>query len=108
MSPPPFTIDVRRDAGADTATLVLSGELDIVTYEGFGRAATQLREQGVRHTTVDLSDLDFMDSMGIRALIEIHKDTAADGGTATFIEGARISRIVDLSGMRSVLPFVTA
>ena len=46
--------------------------------------------------------------ISIAELTEIHKDTAADGGTAIFIEGDRIRRIVDLSGMRSVLPFVAA
>ena len=54
--------------------LVLCGELDLTTAEEFADAAVHLAatiDPGTR-LVVDLADVTFMDSTGLRALLRIH------------------------------------
>jgi anti-sigma B factor antagonist len=50
------------------ARVTLIGELDIAVADGVEERLRQLREQG-RSARLDLSQLDFIDSSGVRAIV---------------------------------------
>ena len=62
----------RVRAGSD-GVLYLAGELDLATQEAFAASARE-RVDGQGEIVLDLSDLSFIDSTGIRAMIALARD----------------------------------
>lgn len=73
-----LSIDVRREG--DDAVVHLAGELDISTSPDLQDTLAELTD-APRHVAVDLSELEFMDSTGLAALLGAHKTLAENGGT---------------------------
>jgi anti-sigma B factor antagonist len=73
-----LSIDVQREG--DDAVVHLAGELDISTSPDLQDALAALTDRP-RHVAVDLSDLEFMDSTGLAALLGAHKALNEQGGT---------------------------
>lgn len=72
---------VRRvDSGADVL-LELTGELDVAGIDRLDEAAQHLPERA--HVTIDLSQLTFMDSSGIRVLMSLDLRSRAEQWTLT-------------------------
>lgn len=63
-----------------TVRVAVRGEIDIASSDELRSALLGLAEQGVRQVTVDLSNLDFIDSTGLGALIRVLKHYRAEGG----------------------------
>src|SRR3954451_17306118 len=67
LAPPPDEFDVSTDRGAEgVVTLGPAGELDIATAAHLERALVDDRRPGDR-VVLDLTDLEFIDSTGLRA-----------------------------------------
>jgi anti-anti-sigma factor len=63
------SFEIRDSVDADgAARLTLIGELDIAVVDGVEERLSQLREDG-RRVRLDLSQLDFIDSSGVRAIV---------------------------------------
>ena len=62
-----FSIDSSARAGRHV--LVLHGELDLLSAPELAETFTRLCSQGVRELLLDLRDLQFIDSSGLRALL---------------------------------------
>jgi anti-sigma B factor antagonist len=89
----------------DRVTLVLRGELDIAT-------APRLRAAVLRHATarreiiVDLAELEFIDSTGVRALVVAAQEARTARAKLTYVRPSdRVSRTLELCGMLGALPF---
>lgn len=68
----------------DAAAVVrLSGELDLATAPGLAEQLLGLSSQGVRTVTVDLAELDFIDSTGLSVLVVALKHLRDQGGDLT-------------------------
>jgi len=104
----------RRDDGFATATrqigeflvVSLTGELDLATAPELEEAIE--RAQGGSAIIVDLRELTFIDSSGIRALLKVH--TAGQNGhsTVSFIRGrSNVQKVLELAGVDEVLPWST-
>ena len=96
-----------RDIGAGTEhTLVLAGELDIASAPILETAISSLCENGTARIVLDLSELTFMDSTGLRALLAADKLCAANGQTFS-VTGATapVQRLFELTGVSSALQF---
>ena len=72
-----LSIDVKREG--DDAVVHLAGELDISTSPDLQDALAELTDKP-RRVAVDLSDLEFMDSTGLAALLGAHKALGEQGG----------------------------
>ena len=73
------SFEIRESVDADgTARVTLVGELDIAVADGVEERLRQLREQG-RGARLDLSQLDFIDSSGVRAIVLGLKYARQDG-----------------------------
>ena len=103
--PPIFDISEARDDRGQVR-LLLAGELDMATAhvlaERLRRAAT--RGEAV---VVDLSDLTFMDSSGLRLLLRAAADSQRDGWQLGIRRPPpRIWRSMEVSGAGPFLPLV--
>jgi anti-anti-sigma factor len=84
----------------------LFGELDLATVARV-RAQLELAEgSDAASIVVDLSGLTFMDSTGIRLLIEAHERSLADANRLTLLRGgASVQRVLEITGVAEILPF---
>jgi anti-sigma B factor antagonist len=106
MHPPLFRVTTRRDA--DRATVAVSGELDLASVTTFDEALRKAREAG-GPLTIDLSDLEFIDSSGLGVLVRFNNLAATDGFEYDLIPGpAAVHRAFVLSGLDQMLPFAPA
>lgn len=95
-----LSIDVRREG--DDAVVKLAGELDISTSPDLQDALAELTD-APRRVAVDLSDLEFIDSTGLAALLGAHKDLMEHGGTLELRHPSRmVVNLVQITGLDDV------
>ncbi len=99
----PLTID-EHDAGK-VHVLALTGELDLESAPVLATHVDRVRRDGVRRVLVDLTDLDFCDSTGLRALIGAASELRIAGGRLSVAcpGGGPVARLLDLTGTRETL-----
>ncbi|MHB8533120.1 MAG: STAS domain-containing protein [Solirubrobacteraceae bacterium] len=98
----PFALQQAEPDGR--ARLVLSGELDLATAPELEAALTRLCESGVHEIEIDLGEIDFIDSTGLRAIL-LAKDSSAKAGIEFFLVPSRSERhrrLFELTGLRSL------
>ena len=106
-SPQPFELDVERN-GAH-ARIVPRGELDIATAPAFERAITDATGEDGKELVIDLRHLTFMDSTGLRALVQADQQARKSGVALTIVRGPEsIDRLFSVSGLDELLPLVEA
>jgi anti-sigma B factor antagonist len=90
----------------DVHTIALEGELDLA---GAGRVERELQRAeatDVLAIVVDLSALTFMDSTGVRLLMNAQARSRADGGRLLLLRGpTAVQRVFELCGVQRLLPF---
>ncbi|RKQ87205.1 anti-sigma B factor antagonist/stage II sporulation protein AA (anti-sigma F factor antagonist) [Solirubrobacter pauli] len=103
MKPPVFEIESREADG--TVLLALSGELDLAGAPELDAALSSVREAG-KGLTIDLSELDFIDSSGLGVLVRFHNAAGTAGYEYSVIAGPPpVHRAFVLSGLDQALPF---
>ncbi|HTU31941.1 MAG TPA: STAS domain-containing protein [Solirubrobacteraceae bacterium] len=105
----PTRFEITQKVSRSTVTLSLLGELDMSTVPQLSdRVRHQLRD-GANELTLDLRELAFMDSSGLRLLIELFDDSRRDGWTLRLIaprhEAATL--VLRATGADVALPFQT-
>ena len=97
-----FTVDV--DVGPDGSVVAPRGELDIAT-QGELRAA--LERQAARGAlTLDLAGLRFLDTSGLRLILETAEAARRDGFEFTVLPGIpAVQRLFDVAGVTELVPF---
>ncbi len=90
-----------------TETVSLAGELDFATaFDVELRLERAIREAD--EVVVDLSGLEFIDSTGIRTIIEAHQAARRDGVGFRLLPGpAPVQRVFEISGLLDELPFAS-
>ena len=87
--------------------LALRGELDMASAPELEAALGRLCREGVGEIVIDLRELEFIDSSGLRALL-VAKDACAQAGSGFFLvpaRGRQQRRIFEMTGLVSVLPW---
>ena len=81
--------------------VVLTGEMDLATVETFRDAIAPCLERGGT-VVVDMTNLDFMDSSGVHALVEAARQL--DGRGCLFLHGIHdpVQRLLDVVGISAV------
>jgi anti-anti-sigma factor len=88
---PPVEFSISEEQRADGTTLHLAGELDMATARRLEAAVANALDREEAELVVDLNEVRFMDSTGLRALLRARRDCelrdrsfflipAADGG----------------------------
>lgn len=104
-APAAFRVDVSREA--DTARLRLAGELDIATAPILRADVAGLRESGSRSLVLDLAGLEFIDSTGLRCILDLEAESRQDGFSIALIQGPpAVRRIFELTNTDTVLRFI--
>ena len=99
-------LTVRDIVAGPEHRLVLAGELDIASAPILEAKIASLAENGTTRIVLDLSDLTFMDSTGLRALLAADKLCAANGQSFS-VAGASgpVQRLFELTGVDGALQF---
>jgi anti-sigma B factor antagonist len=107
-----LTIDVTTVADDRIQLFGLGGTLDIATSPTLRAALLEAADRANHEIVVDLTQLEFLDSTGLGALIGAHKRAAEHGGSVRLVahEGQilRLLRITGLLDVFSVYPSVEA
>ena len=79
------------------------GDLDLSTAPKL--CGTVERVAGRRRVLIDLSELEFCDSTGLRALVGAAREVEINGGRAAFAvpAGGTLDRLLDMSGLGEFL-----
>lgn len=90
-------------------TLLLSGELDLAVAAGLEAVILGLCGEGVSSVELDLSQLTFMDSTGLRAVLRAQELCAEHGYDFLVTPGrGQVQRLLELTGTTDVLPLADA
>jgi anti-anti-sigma factor len=101
----PFEMESAHDR--DTGRLTLCGELDIATVPRVEEAVDALLAQGVKKLTIDLGDVGFVDSSGLRLFIVLDQRASAEGWTLGLTRpGRQALTVFRVSGVEENLPFL--
>jgi anti-sigma B factor antagonist len=101
--PPIFSLDVT--AGDDGCTTVsVAGELDLATADELSRAVRSGLATGA--VIIDLREVTFMDSAGVRALNTALRESAEDGRELQVCVGKHpgVIQVLEMTGMLELLP----
>lgn len=88
-----------HDGGADV--VALAGELDLASAQAVERELGRLAHDGDRPLVVDLAELTFIDSTGVRLLLSATR--ARDGGLVVRRPPPRVRRVLQLAGVEALL-----
>jgi anti-sigma B factor antagonist len=87
----------------DRVTVRLEGELDMLQAPEVSDTLTELVDSGVKDILVDLTELRFLDSSGLSALLGAHQAAEAQGGRLVLQSpNERIVRLVTITGLGDV------
>jgi anti-anti-sigma factor len=94
-----FEIQQRQDPGG-YLRLILVGELDLASVPKFTTALRQLKMES-EHVRLDLSQLQFIDSTGINALVIGLRDARRDGWDLEVHPrlSSQVERVISVSGV---------
>ena len=84
------------------------GDLDIRTVARFASATREVADAGFERVIIDLRELTFMDSAGLRALLEMQSAIAAGSALQIIRASEPVQRIFHVTGLAERLPFVSA
>jgi anti-anti-sigma factor len=102
---PPLSCEITREH--DTARLRLLGELDLDTTPTVEAEISALRKSGTRTLVLDLTGLTFMDSSGLRCILDCDAEARQDGFSVALIEGPpAVHRVFELTNTHTRLRFV--
>jgi anti-sigma B factor antagonist len=99
----PASIHTQTDDGAPV--VVVTGEIDMATAPMLGRELTAAIESHDGPVVLDLSDVTFFDSSGLRVAIVAHRDLGEEGRRLAVVcnpEG-HVRRTFALAGLADVL-----
>jgi anti-anti-sigma factor len=98
-----FTCSLEALGGS--AVLSLRGEMDLAAVERFEQVANAALATGSEHVVADLSELQFLDSTGIRALLRLQA-RVGDRARLELVPGPpAVQRVFELVGLAAALPF---
>jgi anti-anti-sigma factor len=88
----------------DGVRLELSGELDLASAPQLERALARAKHGRPATLVLDLRDLSFLDSCGLRELLGAQRACEEAGCALTLIAGAPARRLFELTGVAARLP----
>ncbi len=107
MTVPSFELRIVLSDGR--MQLVPCGELDIATAGELEQAVDDATTGGVPELVLDLRELTFMDSTGLRTLAQANVKAEQAGTALSIWRGPRqIERVLEISGLGPLLPLADA
>jgi len=100
MSHDELSIDIKAEHDGDALIFRLRGSLDIATSPSVRAALSEAADNGKHDIIVDLTELQFIDSTGLGALIGAHRRAVENKGRVCLVarEGV-ILRLLNITGL---------
>lgn len=99
-------LTIRSERDGEIHTIRLIGELDLATADDVEGELARVEAKDAASIVLDLSGLAFMDSTGVRLIVNAHTRARADGRRLTLLRGqAAVQRVMELSGVDALLAF---
>ncbi len=93
---------ITTDLKGTALTVSLEGRLDTTTSPELEKKLSESLS-GVTDLTIDLTNLDYISSAGLRVLLAAHKKMAAKGGMTVCGVNETVAEIFDITGFSGVL-----
>ncbi|MFN2449223.1 MAG: STAS domain-containing protein [Candidatus Baltobacteraceae bacterium] len=99
-----LSVEITTEHDGDAIVYRLGGTLDLATAPSLRAALLEAADDGKHDIIVDCSQLEFLDSTGLGALIGAHRRALENGGRVRLIvnEGP-ILRLLTITGLMQVL-----
>lgn len=104
--PAPFSVSVAQQDGR--VLVAVRGELDLATAPQLEEALLPRLQEG-GHALLDLRELEFMDSTGVRVIVAAHLAAQDHGGRLSVVRtspDSPVGRVLEVSGLDGVLHVV--
>lgn len=99
--------ETRLSPAREAIRVILVGDLDLATAPVLRQEVDGLLDSGFEHVVLDLRELEFIDSSGLHAIVDLHKRARSDGWQLSIVRGpAHVQRLFELTGTLDRLPFV--
>lgn len=83
-----------------TARLAVAGEIDVHTCTQLEQAVRQELDRGGHDVVLDVGEVAFIDSSGLRSLILLQRDAGERGGTLRLASPSRsVRRLLEVTGL---------
>jgi anti-anti-sigma factor len=106
-APPMPPLDVTTEQRGDQLRVALAGELDIVNAPNLEDKLAAIEADAADTLILDLRDLDFIDSTGLRALIAANERARSAGRRLVVVRGAKaVDRLLALTQLDQRLEIV--
>src|SRR5215470_8653367 len=94
------------DINADFRRIILSGRLDTAGAEEISTRFAALAASGKRRVVVDLAEVTFLASMGIRTIIANAKAQQSRGGRMVLAVGSNepVAKTLEATGVDALIP----
>ncbi len=104
-----LTVSLRgtREARDNFQLFRLTGLLDAFSEPTFRKVLGSKIEEGPKHIILDLSQIDFVDSSGLGALVQLAKQAQTAEGTLQIVTNARVTQTVKLVRLEKFLSLQT-
>jgi anti-anti-sigma factor len=100
-------LSIRSERDGDTYRVLAVGELDIATVGMLEKAVLDVEDRA-QAIVLDLSGLSFIDSTGLRLVIELSERYGGATNRIQVVAGSpAVERLLDIAGLRDRLPLIT-
>ncbi|MDH6098654.1 STAS domain-containing protein [Anabaenopsis sp. FSS-46] len=105
-----LTVSLRgtREVRDNCQLFRLTGLLDAFSEPTFRKVLGNKIDDGPKHIILDLSQIDFVDSSGLGALVQLAKQAQTAGGTLQIVTNARVTQTVKLVRLEKFLALQTS
>jgi len=102
----PGNFDVATHRRESALVVVPQGEIDLATVDVVREAVERAIQPG-EDLVLDLREVGFMDTSGLRYVLELNDRASRDGFDLRLVKGPRpVQRVFEVSGLEPRLPFV--
>jgi anti-sigma B factor antagonist len=89
---------------AQTRVIAVEGEADMSTAVKFNESFFAAARSGTRRVIADLTDVEFIDSTMLNALVVGHRRMVRDHGRfAVVCHGPKVKRVLEITGLGQIL-----
>lgn len=102
---PQFDVEVVRDDHVNTVRV--RGEIDLAAAERLERALQSVQDEPAEVTVLDLREVTFIDSTGLRTITSADARARKDGHELRIVRGSeQVQKLLHVTGMDKILPLV--
>jgi anti-sigma B factor antagonist len=106
MVPEPPDLEIRTNYAGDTATVVITGAIDLATSTTLNRELDAVldRAPAPMRLRIDLADAGYMDTTGVAVLLKARRRALEQGCRFAVISASpALTRLFEITGLSSLL-----